>query len=212
MTKTVGKTTLEESLTVGFGERDWLQSASPTLYDLVADDNGGITYEPPAGSENGDGSGIDAEMVEPVHPLPLWGGKGEVKWVEGGREGWRMHTTDKRAWWQVCSFYWTVTGNCRKHHSKYLMLVNWKLLYVVFGVYCILTPICPCFLLVYCVAACVWIICDCSFLEKVLNIFIYASPNSNKIKFDWHCVLGQGIRKKNHAKNLRDLYWNLWAV
>ena len=43
------------------------------------------------------------------------------------------------------------------------------------------------------------------------SIFIHSSPNASKIKFDWHCVIRQGIRKK-HAKNLRYLLWNLWAL
>ena len=69
----------------------------------------------------------------------------------------------------------------------------------------------PLFLLVYCVSACMWMICGCIFLEKILNIFIHASPSASKIKFVWHCVIHQDIRKK-HANNLRDLLWNLWAV
>ena len=69
----------------------------------------------------------------------------------------------------------------------------------------------PLFLLVYCVSACMWMICGCIFLEKMLNIFIHAWPSASKIKFVWHCVIHQDIRKK-HANNLRDLLWNLWAV
>ena len=69
----------------------------------------------------------------------------------------------------------------------------------------------PLFLLAYCVSACMWMICGCIFLEKILNIFIHASPSASKIKFVWHCVIHQDIRKK-HANNLRDLLWNLWAV
>ena len=60
----------------------------------------------------------------------------------GGGGG--AHNTEKRAWQHV--FALMISSNkCRKYHSKYLMPVNWKLPYVVFGEYCILTPICSCF-------------------------------------------------------------------
>ena len=120
------------------------------------------------------------------------------------------HTILRRARGGRFSFYWSVTGSCGKYYSKYLMLVNWKLACVVLGVYYILTPICRFCWSIVLQHACYWSVTT-FFLEKILNRFIYASPNSNKIKFDWQCVIGHGKRKK-HAKNLGDLFWNLWAV
>ena len=40
----------------------------------------------------------------------------------------------------------------------------------------------------------------CIFVEKILIIFIYAPPNSTKIKCDWHCVVGKDIWKKSCNK------------
>ena len=51
---------------------------------------------------------------------------------------------EKGAWQHVFALLIS-TNKCRKSHSSYLMLVKWKLPYVVFGVYYILIPICPCF-------------------------------------------------------------------
>ena len=47
--------------------------------------------------------------------------------------------------WQHMFVLLISTNKCRKSHSSYLVLVNWKLPYIVFGVYYILIPICPCF-------------------------------------------------------------------
>ena len=120
----------------------------------------------------------------------------------------------KGAWQHVFVFVLLISTNkCRKSHSSYLVLVNWKLPSVVFCVYYILIPICPCFCwFIVLQHACKWSMTE--FLKKLLNILIHASPNASKIKFDWHCVIWQGIKKyiKKHAKNLRDLLWNLWAV
>ena len=126
--------------------------------------------------------------------------------VRGGGGGGGTNNMQKGVWRHMFALLIS-TNKCRKSHSSYLMLVNWKLPYVVFGVY--YNTNLPLLLLVYCVAACTWMIRDCVFLEKILNIFIHASPNACKIQYDWHCVIRLGIRKK-HAK--RDLLWNLWAV
>ena len=114
------------------------------------------------------------------------------------------HNMEKGAWQHVFVLLIS-TNKCRKSHSSYLVLVNWKLPYVVFGVYYILIPIALVFVGLLCCSMAMWMICDCIFLEKILKIFIHASPNASEIKFDWHCVIRQGIRKK-HAKNLRDKY------
>ena len=55
-----------------------------------------------------------------------------------------VHNMEKGVWQHVFASLIS-TNKCRKSHSSYLMLVNWKLPYVVFGVYYILIPICPCF-------------------------------------------------------------------
>ena len=64
-----------------------------------------------------------------------------------------MHNTEKGVWQHLFALLISI-DKCRKYHSKCLMFVNWKLQYVVFGVYYIVTSILPLFLLVYCVAAC----------------------------------------------------------
>ena len=61
----------------------------------------------------------------------------------GGRGG-GAHNMEKGAWQHVFALLIS-TNKCRKSHSSYLMLVNWKLPYVVFSVYYLLIPICPCF-------------------------------------------------------------------
>ena len=43
------------------------------------------------------------------------------------------NNTEKGAWWHVFALLIS-TDKCRKYHSKYLILINWKLPYVVFGV------------------------------------------------------------------------------
>ena len=53
------------------------------------------------------------------------------------------HNMEKGAWQHMLILI--STNKRRKSHSSYLVLVNWKLPYVVFGVYYILIPICPCF-------------------------------------------------------------------
>ena len=60
---------------------------------------------------------------------------------------------EKGAWQHVFALLIS-TNKCRKSHSSYLMLVKWKLPYVVFGVYYIFNTNLPLFLLVYCVSAC----------------------------------------------------------
>ena len=66
-------------------------------------------------------------------------------WEEGGGGGGGGgHNMEKGAWQNVFAVLIS-TNKCRKSHSSYLMLVNWKLPYVVFGVCYILRPICPCF-------------------------------------------------------------------
>ena len=62
----------------------------------------------------------------------------------GGGGGERGHNMEKGAWQHVFVLLIS-TNKCRQSHSSYLVLVNWKLSYVVFGVYYILIPICPCF-------------------------------------------------------------------
>ena len=64
----------------------------------------------------------------------------------GGGGG--AHNMEKGAWQHVFALLISI-NKCRKSHSSYLVLVNWKLPYVVFGVYYILIPICPCFLLLF---------------------------------------------------------------
>ena len=56
---------------------------------------------------------------------------------------------EKGAWQHVFALLIS-TNKCRKSHSSYLMLVKWKLPYVVFGVYYILIPICPVFVGLLC--------------------------------------------------------------
>ena len=71
--RTVGKKTLDEGFTVIWGfycdcweeETDYNQHHS-LVPDLVADDSGGITYEPPVGPENDDGSDIKVKTAELV--------------------------------------------------------------------------------------------------------------------------------------------------
>ena len=65
----------------------------------------------------------------------------------GGGEG--GHNMEKGAWQHVFVLLIS-TNKCRKSHSSYLVLVNWKLPYNVFGVYFILIPICPCFVALLC--------------------------------------------------------------
>ena len=65
------------------------------MSDLVADDNGDISYEQPAGSENSDGSDIKAETAKPIlptstAPLPFVRRRGRSPARAGwgrGREG-----------------------------------------------------------------------------------------------------------------------------
>ena len=143
-----------------------------------------------------------------LHPLPSWGGQAEVGQGVGGGGGGR--TTWRRGHGSTCSLYWSVPTSVENltplSNACELEVAMWCL-------WCILyfNTNLPLFLLVYCVAACMWMIHDCIFLEKILNIFIPTSTNASKIKFDRHCVVRLGIRKK-HAKTLRDLLRNLWAV
>ena len=113
------------------------------MFDLLADDNGDITYGPPAGSENGDGSDIEAETAESMPStsavLPTFVRRRRGRGRAGqGREGViDGHTTLRSGRGSRFRFTDQWLANCRKYHSKYLMFVNWKLPYVVFGVCCI---------------------------------------------------------------------------
>ena len=50
----------------GEDQCDFNQHHPLVLSDLVADDDDDITHEPQAGSENGDGSDIEAETAKPM--------------------------------------------------------------------------------------------------------------------------------------------------
>ena len=115
----------------------------PLLPCLVADGNGYITYESSAGPEYGDSSRHCLARAVKKHCTPSLceevRQRSDRVW-----EGGRGHSMEKAAWQHVFALQIS-TNKCRKSHSSYLMLVKWKLPYVVFGVYYILIPICPCF-------------------------------------------------------------------
>ena len=124
--RTVGKKTLDEGFTVIWGfysdcweeETDYNQHHS--LVQLVADDSGGITCEPPVGPENDDGSDIKAKTAEPVPSTSSTTPPFVRRWESWGG-GTDQCTTLTMARGDRCSLYWSVTGNCRKYHSKYLI-------------------------------------------------------------------------------------------
>ena len=154
------------------------------MSDLVADNNGDITYEPPAGSENSDGSDIEGETAEPVllmstAPPPFVRRRGRGQAGQGRGWDWPTHSTKKRAWRQV----FALLINDWQLYKILLQITNAsELETAICCLWCIIyfNTNLSLFLLVYCVAACLWIIHDRMFLEKILNIFSYASPNSNK--------------------------------
>ena len=108
------------------------------MLDLVADDNVYITYESSAGPRCGDGSRHCLAGAVNEHCTPSLREEVRQRWEEGA------HNMEKGAWQHVFALLIS-TNKCRKSHSSYLMLLNWKLPYVVFGVYYILILICPCF-------------------------------------------------------------------
>ena len=179
------------------------------MSNVVVEDNGGITCEPPAGSKNGDGSDIEAETAEPVlltnsAPPPFVRRRGRGRARRGKKEGGGLtaHSTEKGAWqqvlallisdWQLLQISLQISSTCE---LEVAICCLWCILYFNTNF--------SFFLLVYCVAACVWMIHDCICLEITFNIFIYASLDSSKIKFNWHGVIGQGIRKKTCKKYKR---------
>ena len=84
--------------------------------------------------------------------------------------------------------------------------------YVVFGVYYILIPICHCFCWFTVLQhACEWSV-TAFFWKKYSKKFIHASPNASKNQICLTLCHTPRYKKKKHAKNLRDLLWNLWAV
>ena len=90
---------------------------------------------------------------------------------------------EKGAWQHMFALLIS-TNKCSKSHSSYLILVKyWKLPYVVFGVYYILIPICPCF----CWLTVLQHACELSvaaFFWKKYSIYsVHASPSASKIKF-----------------------------
>ena len=110
----------------------------PLVPDMVADDNGYITFESPAGPENSNRSRNcrACAVNKPCTPSlreevrERSGRAGEEVGGGGGGGGGDMHNTEKGAWQHVFALLIS-TVKCRKYHSKYLMLVNWKLPYVV---------------------------------------------------------------------------------
>ena len=99
--------------------------------------------------------------------------------------------------WEVGGGDWSVTGNFRKR--------TWNILCLWTGSchYYILTPIFPCFCwFIVLLHGCEWSVTE-FFHEKILSIFICASPMQNKIKFNWHCVIGEGIKKTNQKKTCK---------
>ena len=111
--------------------------------DLVADDNVYITYESSAAPEYGDRS-RQSKPVPSTSTAPPAFVRRSSRGRTGCGGGGGGHNMEKGAWQHVFVLLIS-TNKCRKSHSRYLMLLNWKLPYVVFGVYYILIPICPCF-------------------------------------------------------------------
>ena len=112
---------------------------------LVADDNGYFTYESSAGPEYSDGSrhclagAVNEHCTPSLHEVRQ---RSDRVWGGGGGGG--AHNMEMGAWQHVFALLISTT-KCRKSHSRYLMLMNWKLPYVVFDVHYLLIPVCPYF-------------------------------------------------------------------
>ena len=101
----------------------------------------------PMNHQLGQSTAMIADTAQPVSststaPPPFVRRSGRGQTGCGRGEG--GHNMEKGVWQHVFILLIS-TNKCKKSHSSYLMLVNWKLPYVVCGVCYILIPICPCF-------------------------------------------------------------------
>ena len=162
-----------------FGEEETSYNRHlPLVPGTIADDNGYIIYDSPAGPENSDGSWNCRTGAVNEHCTPRRWGRGQAS-LRGERG--KTNNTEKGAWQHVFALLIS-TDKRRKFHSKYIMLMNWKLSYAVFSVYYILTTICPC---------CVGLLC-CSM--HVNALWLHFSWNEYSM---YSSMLSQILTKSN---------------